>query len=267
MEDTPINQTHNALKKLYLLVKTLRGENGCPWDKKQTPESVGIYLIEEVFELVDAIDSGSAEQVREELGDVLFHIVFIASMFEERDAFDLSGVARTITEKMIRRHPHVFGDKEVNSSAEVIQNWHKIKLEEKKGLKSRSLLDSVPPKLPALIRAYRVSDRVAKSGFEWTGAAGNQNEPEWWAPLLQELMKKDDRQAASRKIGDLLFALINIARLADIHPERALAGAIKNFEAKFKMAEELIAESQRELSEVPAAEKIRIWKKVNAETP
>jgi tetrapyrrole methylase family protein/MazG family protein len=262
MEDTQLNHIHNALKRLYLLVKTLRGEDGCPWDKKQTPESVGIYLIEEAFELVDAIESGNPEQIREELGDVLFHIVFIARMFEEREEFDLSGVARTIAEKMIRRHPHVFGDKEVNSSAEVVQNWHKIKLDEKKALKNQSLLDSVPPKLPALIRAYRVSDRVAKSGFEWTETTGNQKDKELLMTLLRDVLEKDDRHAASCKIGELLFALINIARLAEIHPERALAGSVRKFVARFKKAEELVAESKRELDEVSDEEKMQIWKKV-----
>lgn len=261
MEDSQLNQTHNALKRLYLLVKTLRGENGCPWDKKQTPESLGIYLIEEVFELVDAIETGNPEQIREELGDVLFHIVFLAGIFEEREEFDLAGVARTIAEKMIRRHPHVFADKEVNSSAEVIQNWHKIKLDEKKGLKNQSLLDSVPPKLPALIRAYRVSDRVAKSGFEWTEIAGNPQDQELLMTLLRDVLEKDDHHAASRKIGDLLLSLINIARLAEIHPESALADSVRNFVTRFKKAEELVAESKRELDEMSAEEKKRIWEK------
>ena len=117
---------------LLQLVETLRGKNGCPWDKKQTPESVSIYLTEEVFELADAVEAADADQIRDELGDVLFHIVFIARMFQERGEFDLADVAQTITRKMVRRHPHVFGDKKINSSEEVIQNWHKIKLGEKK---------------------------------------------------------------------------------------------------------------------------------------
>ena len=119
MEDSPINRPPGALDDLRRLVKTLRGDQGCPWDKKQTPESVGIYLIEEVFELFDAIESGSSEQICEELGDVLFHIVFIARMFEEIGDFDLSQVARSITKKMIRRHPHVFGNKTVENWADV----------------------------------------------------------------------------------------------------------------------------------------------------
>jgi len=267
MEDSILNQPHNALNDLFRLVNTLRGQNGCPWDKKQTPESVGIYLIEEVFELVDAIESGNSEHIREELGDVLFHIVFIARMFEERQEFDLSQVARTITEKMIRRHPHVFGETEVNSSAEVVQNWHKIKLNENKDNKNQSLLDSVPAKLPALIRAYRISDRVAKSGFELTETDEKQKVPQAVTDDLQAALKNQDSRLASRQFGDLIFSLVNVARLAEIHPESALAGSVKIFEARFKKMEELIAESKRELDEISLDEKKRIWQKVQKIVP
>ena len=267
MEDSTLIQTHNSLDDLFRLIKTLRGENGCPWDKKQTPESVGIYLIEEVFELVDAIESGNPEQIREELGDVLFHIVFIAGMFEERKKFDLSQVARTITEKMIRRHPHVFGEKEVTSSAEVVQNWHKIKLNEKKDNKKQSLLDSVPAKLPALMRAYRVSDRVAKSGFELTETDENQKDPAAVANGLQAALENRDSRLASRQFGDLIFTLINMARLAEIHPESALAGSVKIFETRFKKMEELMAESKREFDEISLEEKKRMWQKVQKIVP
>ena len=261
MADSTLSQPPDTLAELCRLVKTLRGDAGCPWDKKQSPQSVGIYLIEEVFELVDAIESGDMQQIREELGDVLFHIVFIARMFEERGKFDLSQVAGSITEKMIRRHPHVFGDKEVSGSAEVVRNWHKIKLSEKKNLKKQSLLDSVPAKLPALIRAYRISDRVAKSGFEWTEMAGIQKGVQAAAAELQAALDQHDRRLASRRLGALLFDLVNIARLAEIHPENALAGAVKEFEASFKKMEELAAESKRALEEIPAEEKKRIWQK------
>jgi len=267
MEDSTLTQSHKSLDDLLRLVQTLRGENGCPWDKKQTPESVGVYLIEEVYELVDAIESGNSEQICEELGDVLFHIVFMASMFEERQEFDLSRVARTITEKMIRRHPHVFGNTEVNSSAEVVQNWHKIKLNEKKDNKQQSLLDSVPAKLPALMRAYRVSDRVAQSGFELTVTDEKQKDPAAVAGGLQAALKNHDSRLTSRQFGDLIFTLINIARLAEIHPESALAGSVKIFEARFKKMEKLLAESKREFDEISLEEKKQMWQKVQKVIP
>ena len=262
MEESPLNQTSGALDDLFRLVQTLRGENGCPWDKKQTPESVSTYLIEEVYELVDAIESGSVEQICEELGDVLFHIVLIARMFEESGKFDLSQAARSINKKMIRRHPHVFGDMEVNSSDEVIQNWHKLKLTEKKNGKNQSLLESLPAKLPALMRAYRISDRAAKAGLEWTEPAENQSNPESVVDELLKTLNKNDSRLASRQFGDLLFALINFARLADIHPERALTGSVKKFEARFRKMEEIVAESRREFDTVSKEEKKQIWLKV-----
>ena len=248
-------------------VQTLRGDQGCPWDKKQTPQSVGIYLIEEVFELFDAIESGNTEQICEELGDVLFHIVFIAGMFEEIGDFDLSRVARSITDKMIRRHPHVFGQKKVNSSAEVSQNWHKIKLAEKKKGASQSRLESLPAKLPALIRAYRISDRAAKSGLEWTEVSENQTIPEALAGELLKVIKNKYSRLESRQFGDLLFALINRARLAEIHPERALTGSVKKFEARFRKMEEIVAESSREFDDVSKEEKMQIWREVQKMIP
>jgi MazG family protein len=267
MEDSTLIQSHYPLDDLFRLVKTLRGENGCPWDKKQSPESVGLYLIEEVFELVDAIESGSSEQIREELGDVLFHIVFLAAMFEERREFDLSRVARTITDKMIRRHPHVFGKTQVSSSAEVVENWHKIKLKEKQESNHQSPLDSVPAKLPALMRAYRVSDRAAKSGFEIAHTDENFKDPSTVADGLQAALKNHDSRLGSRQVGDLIFTLINIARLAEIHPERALAGTVKIFEARFKKMESLLAESKREFDEISEEEKKRMWQKVRKMIP
>ncbi len=227
MENSELNQTYSFLDELLRLVETLRGKNGCPWDKKQTPQSVSVYLVEEVFELADAIQTGSPEQIREELGDVLFHIVFIARMFQERGEFGFSDVAQTVTEKMIRRHPHVFGEKTVNSSEEVIENWHKIKLNEKKSSQKLSLLDSVPVQLPALIRAYRISDRAARSGFDWAEIDDALKNVEEELDGLKGALNKQNREVLSQKFGDLLFVLVNIARLAKTHPETALAESTK----------------------------------------
>ena len=152
-----------ALKKLMQLIATLRGESGCPWDRKQTPRSMAVYLTEEVFELAAAIESGDRRAVCEELGDVLFQILFIAGLFEESGDFDIEDVARQNTAKMIRRHPHVFGTQTALSTEEVKQNWHTIKQSEKKNSAQDSALDSIPGKLPALLRAYRISERAART--------------------------------------------------------------------------------------------------------
>jgi len=262
MEDSLLKASQSPLVDLIGLVEKLRGENGCPWDQKQTPQSVAIYLIEEVFELVDAIESGKTEQICEELGDVLFHIVFVARMFEERQEFDLSQVSQAITEKMIRRHPHVFGETEVSSSAEVVQNWHQIKLSENINNRRRSLFDSVPAKLPALLRAYRLADRAAKSGFEVSETDQVPDNPAGLADALQTALDDGDSRHVTRQFGDLIFALVNIARLAAVHPESALAGSVKIFEARFKKMEEMVALSKREFDAVSLDEKKRIWAEV-----
>jgi tetrapyrrole methylase family protein/MazG family protein len=262
VENSELDQTPSFLDELIRLVKTLRGKHGCPWDKKQTPRNVSVYLIEEGFELADAIEAGHPEQIREELGDVLFHIVFIARIFQERGEFSLSDVAQTITEKMIRRHPHVFGEESVNSSQEVVENWHKIKLSEKKSTSKQSSLDSVPVQLPALIRAYRISDRAAKSGFDWAEVDETLENVEQELGGLKAILKKQNNTNLSQKFGDLLFLLVNIARLAKIHPETALAGSNKTFELRFRKMEDLVSESERDLENISGREKALIWEKV-----
>ena len=262
MENPELDQTHSFLDELIRLVKTLRGKNGCPWDKKQTPRDVSVYLIEEVFELADAIQTGHPEQIREELGDVLFHIVFIARMFEERGEFDLSDVAQTITEKMTRRHPHVFGEGNVNSSEEVVENWHKIKLSEKKSTPQQSTLDSIPVQLPALIRAYRMSERAANSGFDWAEVDKALENVKQELDGLITILNKQNNAHLSQNFGDLLFILVNIARLAKIHPETALAGSNKRFELRFRKMENMVSKSERILENMSGREKVLIWEKV-----
>ena len=262
METSKLAPTKSFLDDLIRLVKTLRGKHGCPWDQKQTPRNVAIYLIEEVFELVDAIETGNPEHIREELGDVLFHIVFIARMFQERGEFDLSDVAQSITEKMIRRHPHVFGEENVKTSEEIVENWHKIKLSEKKSTGKQSPLDSVPVQLPALIRAYRISDRAAKTGFDWLEVDEALENVEQELAGLKSILNTQNSEILSQKLGDILFILVNIARLAKIHPETALAGSNKKFELRFRKIEEMVGESEWEFENIPLKEKARAWEKV-----
>lgn len=267
MENSKLNQSTSFLDKLTELVETLRGENGCPWDKKQTPRAVIVYLIEEVYELADAIESGNTEEIREELGDVLFHIFFIARMFQEEGQFDLQNVAQTITEKMIRRHPHVFGERMVQSSDEVIQNWHRIKLNEKKTTQTTSLFDSVPVALPALLRAYRISDRAAKTGFDWLDKITMLRQVEEELDGVRAAVKKGDGHNISQKFGDLLFSVVNAARIAKIHPETALTSSINAFEKRFKKLEESILEGNRKFEDLSIDEKKQIWAEIDSADP
>jgi MazG family protein len=262
VENSKLTPKHFFLEDLVRLVKTLRGKHGCPWDRKQTPRNVAVYLIEEVFELADAIETGNPEHICEELGDVLFHIVFIARMFQEHGEFGLSDVAQCITGKMIRRHPHVFGDKNIETSEEIVENWHKIKLSEKKSIGKQSSLDSVPVQLPALIRAYRISDRVAKTRFDWLEVDDALENVEQELAGLKAVLNKQNTAILSQKLGDFLFILVNIARLAKVHPETALAGSNKKYELRFRKMEELVGESEWEFENIPLKEKARIWEKV-----
>ena len=263
MEDTKINQSDLFLDPLLRLVETLRGENGCPWDKKQTPRSVSVYLVEEVYELVEAIEKGDAEEIQEELGDVLFHIVFIARMFQEAGQFKLQDVAEGITHKMIRRHPHVFGDRTVSGSEEVIQNWHKIKLNERKSSQNASIFDSVPASLPSLMRAYRISDRAAKSGIEWAEMTTKSQNPDGLPQRINAALRQQDKDLQSQEFGQLLFAMVNICRRAKIHPETALAGTLKKFERQVKKMQDLIADTKQDLEDLSPAQKAEIWQKIN----
>ena len=242
MEDSEIKSEKDSINGLIAIVESLRGDPGCPWDKKQTPRSMLIYLIEEMYELADAIESNRAEEVREELGDVLFHIFFITRLFEEAGDFSVHDVARDITEKMVRRHPHVFGSARVDNADEVRQNWHEIKQQEKKTTPKASVLDSVPGKMPVLMRAYRLVERTARCGFnrrdrkDLLDALGAEFDQ------LQRSVKHGPNKRISNDLGSLLLSLVHLAEHLKIHPETALSGAVRAFEMKFREMEKGISQ-------------------------
>ena len=237
MEDSKIIPENDSVKALFALVASLRGEHGCPWDQKQTPQTMLIYLMEEIYELADAVESDNYENVREELGDVLFHIVFLTRLFQEKGLFDIYDVAQEIAEKMIRRHPHVFGTVQVDNTEEVRQNWHKIKQNEKKHAPSESILDSVPRKLPALLRAYQISERAARSHLNSENRESILDGLASEFDGLKQALERDEIDHIQNKLGTLLFSLVHLARSLKIHPETALSAAVKNFEKHFKQME------------------------------
>lgn len=246
------------------LIETLRGENGCPWDKKQTPRTIANYLIEEIFELVEAIESGNHDDVCDELGDVLFHILFLASLFRGMGVFDIKDIVNLNTEKMIRRHPHVFSSDKVDSTDEVRARWHEIKMQEKSHGPEGSILDSIPKRLPALMRAYRISERAAQTGFDWSDISGvmQKVEEEWselQAALKGENQDPKDQDILALEFGDVLFTLVNVARFANIHPETALRSSTKKFEKRFKHMEKVIAKSRRNIESLSREEMDILW--------
>ena len=252
------------LQALLDLIATLRGENGCPWDRRQTPASMGRYLAEEVFELIEAIEKNDAAAVTEELGDVLFQAFFIAELYREAGRLDLEEVLAQIHAKMVRRHPHVFADASAETEEAVRTQWAQIKREEKGDAATSSVLDGVPAGTPALLRAWRVSQRAIGVGFDWSDLAAvmGQAEDEWrefQAELERSDADADGRRRIAMEFGDLLFTLVNVARFARIHPETSLTAAIGKFEARFRHMEKAAAATGRDLAAVSREEMERLW--------
>jgi MazG family protein len=257
-------QTIMGVDAVIGLIETLRGKNGCPWDRKQTPRTIVTYLLEEVYELIDAVESGSHADVCEELGDVLFHILFLVSLYREAGNFDIQDVCDLNLEKMTRRHPHVFGDDRVDSADEVRARWQKIKMKEKPHAPVASILDSVPSNLPALMRAFRISDRAAKTGFDWDDITGvMQKVEEEWAELKTALSRQDGTEQQQNHLalefGDVLFTLVNVARFARIHPEFSLRDSTKKFENRFKYMEKLVKENGKDIESASREKMDALW--------
>ena len=266
MEKEKITPAAGSLDDVVALIQRLRGEDGCPWDRKQTPQSLSVYLIEEMYELVDAVASGNDEAVCEELGDVLFQVLFLAEMFAESGAFDLDTVVRRNVTKMVRRHPHVFGEKKLTSTAAIRENWHAIKQEEKKdnpGDRPASLLDSIPASLPALMRSYRVSERAARTGFDWNDMAEvmDKVEEEWreFRDAVRQIRDDGSREQAAVEFGDIIFTLSNVARFAGFHPENALTAAINKFEKRFRHMEHAFKDQGGDIESATRGEMDRAW--------
>ncbi|MDE6332761.1 MAG: nucleoside triphosphate pyrophosphohydrolase [Muribaculaceae bacterium] len=229
----------------------------CPWDAKQTNESLRANTIEEVYELAQALLNDDAEEISKELGDVLLHILFYSKIGDEKGLFDIADVAERLNNKLVFRHPHVFGTVEVNDSHDVEQNWEKIKLKEKGG--NRTVLAGVPASLPALIKAYRVQEKAANIGFDW-------EQPEQvWDKVAEERAEVDEAIAAGDKdkieaeFGDLIFSIVNAARLYGINPENALERTNRKFIHRFNHIETRAGEMGRRLSDMSLQEMDQLW--------
>jgi MazG family protein len=248
-----------ALETMIELIRTLRGPEGCPWDRKQTPRTIANYLVEEVYELVDAIDRQNVEQVLEELGDVLFQVHFIAEMYSEMQGFDLEAVIRRNVEKMRRRHPHVFGDAGDLTSEQVRQRWHEIKQTEKKDRPDHSALDSVPRQLPPLTRAYRICERAARYGVDWIELGGEPPDLEQTGRRFQQAVSEGDSDRATPPLGEMLLAAVQSARMAGIHPDAALKQEVDRFERRFRSLEDVAAAEGKTLNSYTKSELQRLW--------
>ena len=246
--------------KLREIIAVLRGPEGCPWDKEQTHESLKKYLIEETYEVIDAIDNGDVDHLIEELGDVLLQVMLHAQIGEDEGYFSIDEVIEGISEKMIRRHPHVFGSTKVENTEEVLQNWQEIKKKEK-GEIEESILEGVSLSLPNLIRAFELQKKAAKVGFDWqeiTPALEKVKEElqEFEAELTE---MNEQSEFAKKEFGDLLFAFVNVARFLKIHPEEALFATNEKFIRRFRFIENQVAESGRVFTDFSLQELDQFW--------
>jgi MazG family protein len=220
-----------TLEDLRALMDRLRGEGGCPWDRKQTTESLKIYLLEEAYELAEALDRRAPEEVKEELGDLLFQIVFLCRVFEEQEAFNLDQVIQTIHEKMVRRHPHIFGDTRWEDADAVVQGWQAIKNREKEG---RDPFASIPVMTPSLLKAHRLSQRASGYGFDWPDLSSVMDKVREELGELEEAVRNQDLPEAGEELGDLLFTLVNVGRFLGVPAENALRYTIQKFLHRFQ---------------------------------
>jgi tetrapyrrole methylase family protein/MazG family protein len=256
--------------KLVALQKRLRDPGGCPWDREQTHHSLRTYLIEEAYEVLDALESGDDEKFAEELGDLLLQVTFHSQIASEEGRFDVTNVIRAVHEKMIRRHPHVFGEERANDSAEVLRNWHKIKAQERRengaadspadqDAKPESALDGVPRTIPATLEGLQLTKKAARTGFDWDGSAGIFEKIREETSELQHAIQAGTQPKIDEELGDLLFAAVNLARFLHVDPEIALKNANAKFVRRFREMERLAANSGRKFEDVPRPEKEAFW--------
>jgi len=249
--------------RLVEIMSRLREEGGCPWDREQTRDSLKPFLIEEAYEVLEAIDRGPSEELKEELGDVLFQVLFHSKIANEHGEFDIEGVLETTIEKMIRRHPHVFqegGQTQRLTAKEVLDRWEKTKRSEARNLKRDSALDGVPKSLPALLLAQQLQARAARVGFDWSETeAVRKKVLEEWEELCAEIREGDNPERLEAEFGDLLFSLVNYARHLGIQPEEALRKTTRRFVERFSKMEKKASEDGKRIEELSLEQMDRYW--------
>ena len=244
---------------LIRIMEHLRSEDGCPWDREQSHESIRSNVIEEAYEVADAIDSGSQEMLVEELGDLLLQVVFHARMDEEAGGFNFNDVCDGICKKLVYRHPHVFGDVNADTSDEVLKNWDALKKTEKKQESFTDTLNSVPKAFPALMRSQKVQKRAARAGFDFD------NKSDVYDKVAEEMVELSDADALAdnkkvfEEYGDLLFSVVNLARFLNIDAEEALAASTDKFIARFEKVEKLANERNIDMPNTPITELDKLW--------
>jgi XTP/dITP diphosphohydrolase len=252
-----------TMADLLAIMACLRAPGGCPWDREQTHQSIRTDFLEETYEAIEAINNGDDAALLEELGDVLLHIVFYAKIGDEKGRFDIADVCDALCEKLIFRHPHVFGDEKADTAAQVLKNWELIKMSEKDG--NKMVLSGVPRSLPSLIKAERVQEKAANVGFDW------QQREDVWDKVKEELgeveaeLRGNDAADREKEFGDLFFSLVNAARLYNVRPDNALERTNRKFIARFNYIEQKANEQGRHVNELTLAEMDELWNEAKAQ--
>ncbi|MDI3500745.1 MAG: tetrapyrrole methylase family protein / MazG family protein [Thermoanaerobacter sp.] len=244
---------------LLEIMRILRSEKGCPWDKEQTHQSLEKYLVEESYELVDAIEKESEDKMVEELGDVLLQVVFHSQIAKERGTFNFGDVVDGICKKMIWRHPHVFGTEELKTSKAVLEKWDELKKEEKDLNSYTEVLKDVPRYMPALMRSYKIQEKAAKVGFDWERVEDALSKVYEELEELKEVYKGKDKEKIIEEVGDLIFAVVNVARFLDVEPESATHNTVEKFIKRFEYIEKTAAKNGQKLDEMTLSDMDKLW--------
>jgi len=255
---------YKNLDEFVDIIATLRSPNGCPWDKEQTHKTLKPYLIEETYEVLEAIDNNDPEFLKEELGDLLLQVFLHAQIAKDNKDFDIEDVAQMVSEKMVRRHPHVFGDVEAKDAEAVLKNWDEIKKQEKleNGIVHDSVLDAVPNNLPALFESHKISRKAAKQGFDWQKPEDVFDKIAEEIHEVKEALQNNDKQHLEEELGDLLFAVTNLCRLHKVNAELALKDANKKFRKRFGKMEKLIKTENTPMNAISFNKWDELWNKV-----
>jgi len=248
------------IEKLVTLMERLRGPKGCPWDREQTLGSLVPFIIEEAYEVVSAIDAKDPAEIKEELGDLLFQIIFCARITEEAGEFALADIIDASYEKMVRRHPHVFGESRADTSEEVLKRWAEIKKDEKKEKKKEEgYLEGIPEVLPALLRAHKISQKAARAGFDWKSVSEVMEKLAEETGEFKKAVEQKDAAGMEEELGDLLFTMVNVGRFLEVNPEDALRKTIGKFITRFHHIEKSLNEKGADLASTPMEEMERLW--------
>ena len=260
-----MDDTSNSFNKLIETLNTLMGDNGCPWNKVHTRESLKPYLVEGTYEVLEALDENDPEKITDELGDLLYQILFHSKLSSLNGEFDIKDVLNNLNEKMVRRHPHIFKKGQLNTPDQVIEQWEEIKKKEKNQTNQNSILDSIPKNLPSLIRAQKIQKKAAKEGFDWDKISDVFKKLDEEVSEFKEAVLSKKNNEVQSEVGDILFTLVNIAKFVKVDAEEALRSTNSKFSKRFRFIEQEIKKNGQTLKETSLEEMERYWQKAKNE--